>query len=138
MRTRHFKFVIFPKRCFPAPTPAFKDVSLFRHLYVQNNDLESIDKEAFANLALLESLTLTDNKISSLPGYIFSNMSSLQRLYLQNNEITSLEDNTFEGLYNVCILILCTYDDYKDRNFIDQYTQSDGFAITSPDYQGLL
>ena len=70
-------------------------------LYVEYENLSSLQENDFADLFKLETLDLDHNSLSSLPDGIFNDLSSLTRLDLDVNSFTSLPDGIFNGLTNL-------------------------------------
>ncbi|XP_053622557.1 tsukushi [Plodia interpunctella] len=63
--------------------------SSIKYLYLGENQIYRIDKDAFASLPYLQSLDLSNNVILELPDSIFQ-LPSLRNLYLKNNPLIHL------------------------------------------------
>jgi Leucine-rich repeat (LRR) protein len=75
-------------------------------LFLEGNQLSSIESGDFSGLTNLENLRLNDNQISSIESGDFSGPASLTRLQLINNQIASIESGDFSGLTNLELLTL--------------------------------
>lgn len=85
---------------------AFKKLPLLINLYMRQNKIEIISEGLFdANPKLLE-LDMSGNQMKFLPPKIFKSLTSLQRLYMYNNPFNSPHDisNHFKGLSALQIL----------------------------------
>ena len=75
--------------------------SNLENLYLNNNNITSVQKETFANSRMLRKLYLNDNKILNFQSGTFSTLENLQVLDLSNNDINVFSDNTFSGLLSI-------------------------------------
>lgn len=66
-----------------------------KFLYLSENQIYSIDKDAFAYLTDLQTLDLSKNVIFQLPETIFQ-LPSLRKLYLNGNPLLHLSLNSME------------------------------------------
>ena len=73
-------------------------MSALKTLYLDDNDLGSLDANAFSGLSALELLDLTEAGITSLPATVFSGLLALRGLHLDSNEPGSLDAGLFSGL----------------------------------------
>ena len=77
----------------------FKRLTKLKSLYLQKNQLTKIDKMPI--LPFLMFLWLDDNKINNINKEAFKNCSLLTEIRLDHNEIESLEKDTFKDLSNL-------------------------------------
>ena len=70
-------------------------------LYLEYNQISSIESGAFSGLTNLEWLDLGNNPISSIEAGAFSGLTNLTELYLNENQISSIESGDFSGLTNL-------------------------------------
>jgi insulin-like growth factor-binding protein complex acid labile subunit len=82
-----------------------------KQLWLNGNQVKSIEKDSFLGLESLEALYLQVNQVQTIQNETFSNLKSLKVLYLQENRLILLESEAFEGLTKLEILQL-------DLNFI--------------------
>ena len=67
-------------------------------LYLNDNRITKIEKNAFAGLNSLQLLNLSANNIDKIEKNAFEGLNSLQRLNLSGNDIDKIEKNAFTGL----------------------------------------
>ncbi|XP_041913144.1 carboxypeptidase N subunit 2-like isoform X3 [Alosa sapidissima] len=67
-------------------------------LFLGNNLLNELPKEAFAHLPVLKILGLQKNNIASFSQGVFSKLTQLALLDISNNKIENLPQGVFEGL----------------------------------------
>ncbi len=77
-----------------------------RTLYLESNEISSIESGAFSGLTSLETLFLYGNQITSIESGAFSGLSNLTGLGLRNNPLSSIESGAFSGLTNLGRLYL--------------------------------
>lgn len=75
-------------------------------LYLDVNDISSIDTHRLKHLKSLSRLDLSNNQISVLPPYVFANLTRLATLIVSYNKLQCVQDNAFGGLKNLRILSL--------------------------------
>ncbi|XP_063426080.1 reticulon-4 receptor-like 2 [Mytilus trossulus] len=80
--------------------------TLTTNLYLDNNQLTSINGTAFQGLKSLLSLKLNKNLLASLDENVFHDLTALQDLYLDENQLTSLNGTPFQGLTSLISLKL--------------------------------
>ncbi|XP_035689214.1 leucine-rich repeat-containing protein 15-like isoform X2 [Branchiostoma floridae] len=66
-------------------------------LYLNNNELVSLEGGIFRNLTTLEFLYLKDNKISTVSSGVFSGLSSLIQIFFDGNRISSFPTGALSG-----------------------------------------
>ncbi|KAL2086932.1 hypothetical protein ACEWY4_017991 [Coilia grayii] len=69
-----------------------------KHLYVFQNDIETLSEDDFIGLEGLESLDLSQNELVELPDGVFGHLSSLRNLDLSSNQIAHVSERIFSGL----------------------------------------
>jgi hypothetical protein len=77
-----------------------------RTLFLDGNQITSLESGAFTGLAGLSSLVLNHNQIASVKPGAFLGRRNLMNLDLSGNQITSLESGAFTGLSNLLYLNL--------------------------------
>lgn len=75
-------------------------------LYLNNQQIESLEKNDLDGFVNLELLALDDNQLETLPKGIFDCMPKLRRLYLQKNHIETLPVGLFEKQVDLECLFL--------------------------------
>jgi Leucine-rich repeat (LRR) protein len=75
--------------------PEFK---VIEYLYLGENHIDSIERDAFQYLTKLKWIRLYNNNIKTLSYKIFSNNPDLIYIDLENNKINSIHPNFFDGL----------------------------------------
>lgn len=75
--------------------------SNLENLYLNNNNITSVQKETFDNSRMLRKLYLNDNKILNFQSATFSKLENLLLLDLSNNDINVFSANTFSGLLSI-------------------------------------
>lgn len=83
-------------------------------LFMNNSNIDTIHNKTFNGLKELEVLHLEGNKLRDLKGYEFEGLESIRELFLQHNRISSINNSTFQGLRQLRILKL-------DHNRITMY-----------------
>ena len=71
------------------------------HLYLNDNNITSIQKETFDKSKKLRRLYLNNNKILNFQAKTFQYLENLLLLDISNNKINTLERNAFSGLISV-------------------------------------
>ena len=69
-----------------------------RTLFLDHNQITSIESSAFSGLGNVTSLYLDYNQITSIESGDFTGLGNLTVLYLWGNQITSIESGDFSGL----------------------------------------
>jgi len=95
-------------------------------LYLDVNEINSIDNQRLKHLKSLTRLDLSNNKISVLPPFVFSNLSRLATLIVSYNNLQCVQENAFGGLKNLRILSLHG----NDISVIPEGAFTDTTAIT--------
>ncbi|MCX7426305.1 MAG: leucine-rich repeat domain-containing protein [Planctomycetia bacterium] len=85
---------------------AFTGLGNLRRLYLKNNQISSIESRDFTGLDNLTILDLDYNQITNLEPGAFAELSNLTNLDLGHNEIRSLGSGTFTGLGHLISLSL--------------------------------
>merc|ERR550517_769964 len=76
----------------------FEGLTSLRALYIDHNQISTINKEAFKGLEVnLESLTLSDNKIQEFPTLPLRLIHKLETLHIDRNQIARLDEDAFQG-----------------------------------------
>ena len=84
----------------------FANLTNLTHLYLSNNDLQTLPDGVFGGLASLLFLYLHHNDLRTLPDGVFGDLASLQILYLHYNDLRTLPDGVFEDLASLYFLYL--------------------------------
>lgn len=79
-----------------------------RILFMNNSNVQHIQKRAFGSLHLLEVLHLEHNQLRSLQGHEFDNLLLLRQLYLHSNQIEHIANETFTPLHALQVLRIDT------------------------------
>jgi len=75
-------------------------------LYLDHNDITTIDPGTFVKIATLKTLSLKDNKMQTLDKKSFQGLKNLENLNLSQNYITSLSSGTFSVMKSLKTLSL--------------------------------
>jgi Leucine-rich repeat (LRR) protein len=76
----------------------FQHMVKLEELYLNHNQIESLDVESFRGLFSLRTLSLVENKLDKLPSGLFADLEDLQSLWLESNHLKALDDpHIFEG-----------------------------------------
>ncbi|ETN61871.1 kek1 [Anopheles darlingi] len=67
-------------------------------LYLHNNAMKRVDRDAFRNLTILIELDLANNNLTELQPGTFDDLTKLRVILLNNNQIERLEPNLFRSL----------------------------------------
>ena len=78
----------------------FNKLNGLKTLVISGNDFKkpTIDTDIFRGLTSLKVLYLNDNNLESINQRVFKSLESLELLYLSNNRLKIIEQNTFDGL----------------------------------------
>jgi len=87
-----------------APNTFVNHTNLTWTLYLNNNEITSIESWTFNGLSNLKTLSLTFNQIVSIENGDFNGLPNLEALYIYNNQIASIESWDFNGLSNLLFL----------------------------------
>jgi Leucine-rich repeat (LRR) protein len=71
------------------------------HVYLNNNNLQSIDKDTFSGLFHLNKIVLSNNQLQFINENTFQELTSLREIALNSNLIKTLNKYTFNGLLNL-------------------------------------
>ena len=76
----------------------FRGLTSLTTLYIDHNELRTINKDAFEGLdRKLSSLSLTGNHLEEFPSLALTRIHKLETLHIDDNKIERLDDNAFEG-----------------------------------------
>jgi Leucine-rich repeat (LRR) protein len=67
-------------------------------LYLMNNNIQVIDKNAFRGLSRLQIADLRGNRLTCLAPEVFQNTPRLLEIYLQNNLLRTVDNSLFRNL----------------------------------------
>ncbi|XP_030292793.1 relaxin receptor 2a isoform X2 [Sparus aurata] len=81
----------------------FSEYSALQRLFLQNNSLQFISKQAFSGMHSLKRF-LSENLISSLSPGVFRDLYRLEWLMLDHNPLSILSQDTFIGLQSLIYL----------------------------------
>ncbi|KAL5110934.1 hypothetical protein TcWFU_009486 [Taenia crassiceps] len=81
-----------------------------RDLFLEHNEIKSIDSERLRHLKSLETLLLSHNKIIEINADAFKGLSNLKSLVLSGNGLRCIHPDAFSGLKQLKILILQNND----------------------------
>ena len=95
MRCSHAKLKQIPKGIPPETSELYLDV----------NEITSIDNQRLEHLKSLTRLDLSNNKVSVLPPYVFANLTRLATLIVSYNKLQCVQDNAFGGTASPQFLI---------------------------------
>ncbi|XP_074619052.1 uncharacterized protein LOC141877910 isoform X2 [Acropora palmata] len=95
---RYNKLATFPSKALKNPNPYY--------LYLEYNQISSINPGELDSLTNLYNLQLDGNKIPKLATNLFQNQRNLQTLDLINNRISVLESGAFSNLGNIQTIVL--------------------------------
>lgn len=77
-----------------------------RLLYMNNSQIELIERKAFSTQKALKLLQLNNNQLQSLWGYEFEELTELKELYLAHNKLSFIANGTFANLRQLQVLHL--------------------------------
>ena len=95
MRCSHAKLKQIPKGIPPETSELYLDV----------NEITSIDSHRLEHLKSLTRLDLSNNKVSVLPPYVFANLTRLATLIVSYNKLQCVQENAFGGTASPQFLI---------------------------------
>ena len=78
-------------------------------LYLDVNEITSIDSHRLEHLKSLTRLDLSNNKVSVLPPYVFANLTRLATLIVSYNKLQCVQENAFGGTASPQFLINHSY-----------------------------
>ncbi|KAL5971960.1 hypothetical protein TSMEX_000351, partial [Taenia solium] len=81
-----------------------------RDLFLEHNEIKSIDSERLQHLKSLETLLLSHNKILEINADAFKGLSNLKSLVLSGNGLRCIHTDAFSGLKQLKVLILQNND----------------------------
>jgi slit protein 2 len=116
VRCSHAKLTQIPKGIPPETSELYLDV----------NEITSIESHRLEHLKSLTRLDLSNNKVSVLPPYVFANLTRLATLIVSYNKLQCVQENAFGGLANLRILSLHG----NDISVIPEAAFTDTTAIT--------
>ncbi|XP_052863609.1 uncharacterized protein LOC128270247 [Anopheles cruzii] len=67
-------------------------------LYLHNNGLKRVDRDAFRNLTILIELDLANNNLTALQPGTFDELTKIRVILLNNNQLERIEPNLFRSL----------------------------------------
>lgn len=67
-------------------------------IYLANNNIEVIDKNAFRGLVKLNMVDMKSNKITCVPSDLFQPAPLMQNIFLEKNKIAGIDRNLFRNL----------------------------------------
>lgn len=95
------------------PKGLFKGLEATERLYLNDNNLSSLDSAAFGDLPKLKFLSLFANNLSTLPNDIFASLPNLEWLDLRENGLQKIPKSV-GGLKNLVYLYLQNNSDLDD------------------------
>ncbi|KAL3276818.1 hypothetical protein HHI36_012179 [Cryptolaemus montrouzieri] len=75
-------------------------------LFLNNSNVEVIQNRTFNGLLELEILHLDGNRVGQIFGYEFDGLAGLREIFLQNNRISHINNQSFNGLRQLRVLKL--------------------------------
>ncbi|ENN81284.1 toll-like receptor Tollo [Dendroctonus ponderosae] len=75
-------------------------------LFLNNSNIEAIQNRTFHGLKELETLHLEGNRLTVLKGFEFEGLEELREVFLQKNRLSLIENDTFKGLRHLKVLRL--------------------------------
>ena len=96
VRCSHAKLTKIPKGIPPETSELYLDV----------NEITSIESHRLEHLKSLTRLDLSNNKVSVLPPYVFANLTRLATLIVSYNKLQCVQENVFGGLANLLFIVL--------------------------------
>lgn len=72
-----------------------------RRLELSGNQLTDVDRRDFAGLTKLQHLELWGNEITSIESGTFAELADLQNLFMYDNQLANIESDDFVGLSNL-------------------------------------
>ncbi|KAL0858667.1 hypothetical protein ABMA27_011159 [Loxostege sticticalis] len=86
------------------PPGAFTGLGNITELYLYDNFIKNLTRDAFRGLTNLGALGLSDNPITSLPSQVFAFTPRLRRLYLDKTLLGTVPGDTFQGLQHLEVI----------------------------------
>jgi hypothetical protein len=83
-----------------------KGISQLTSLYIYNNAIRNIDREAFSSLTNLKSLFISMNKLTYIHPDTFANNTKIEELDLHGNNISLGDEWPLHSLVSLCVLNL--------------------------------
>lgn len=87
-------------------------------LFLNNSNIESIRNKTFNGLRDIEVLHLDGNRLMELHGYEFDGLDGLTEIFLQHNRISNIHNQTFANLRKLRVLRL----DHNRLNMYNMWT----------------
>lgn len=78
-----------------------KPLILLENLYIDNNELESLDKDLFISNSLITTINLSNNKIKSVGIHALEPLTNLQKINFSNNACIDLDGVDEESIKEV-------------------------------------
>ncbi|XP_050313197.1 toll-like receptor Tollo [Anthonomus grandis grandis] len=75
-------------------------------LFLNNSNIDSIQNRTFHGLKELETLHLDGNRLTELKGFEFEGLEELREIFLQKNRIGNVDKKSFKGLRHLKVLRL--------------------------------
>eukprot|EP00055_Hartaetosiga_balthica_P016502 m.104782 g.104782 ORF g.104782 m.104782 type:complete len:1280 (-) comp9119_c0_seq2:1568-5407(-) len=98
------------------PKGLLTGLTSLRSLYLNSNQLPTIDEDFFTDTHNLHILWMYNNHIKTLPNQIFNGLSQLFTLSLHNNQLETISRDLFANLPNIHLLDLSS----NHISFIDE------------------
>lgn len=92
---------IFNFEVYKLPKEIFKKFLNLKHLIVNGNHVQLLERDTFDGAENLEVLRLSNNDLKELPPFVFNSMRSLKTLDLGRNKIERIEAESFAGMNNL-------------------------------------
>jgi hypothetical protein len=87
------------------------------YLYLDYNNIETIEANAFQHLPKLKWICLAGNQIKSLPFQIFKNCPKIFAIWINNNQINSITPDFFKNLNKLQYINFNAENECIKRNF---------------------
>ncbi len=84
----------------------FKHLNVCEHLYLNDNEIKTIETGAFNGLDSLTKLSLSDNEIQVIGHDIFVGLTECTELLLNKNKISTIESGALQGMKSLIWLDL--------------------------------
>ncbi len=82
------------------------NIETVQKLYLDHNQLTTIQPNTFAGLTNLTHLSISRNQLTTIQPNAFAGLNNLQWLFLNNNQLNTIQTNAFAGLTNLRNLLL--------------------------------
>lgn len=92
---------IFNFEVYKIPKEIFQKFMNLKHLIVNGNHMQLLEKDTFEGAQHLEVLRLSNNDLKELNSFVFRLMRNLKTLDLGRNKIETVESQTFSGLHSL-------------------------------------